>query len=166
MATTYEKIASYAATGSVADITFSSIPSTYTDLVLKFSTRNSIADLDILIKFNGSTSSFTAKRLYGSGSGSGGTDSLARTAGLIEDSSYTASTFASNEIYIPNYASSTQYKSYSVDSVTENNATLSYVLFGAGLWSSNSAINSVTIAPAASNIVQFSTATLYGIKNS
>jgi hypothetical protein len=70
MANTFELISSYTATGSVANITFSSIPSTYTDLVLDCSLRSDRAgDSDgTKLTFNGSTSGYTFKILYGSGS--------------------------------------------------------------------------------------------------
>jgi hypothetical protein len=80
-------------------------------------------------------------------------------------SSFTASTFANNEVTIPNYTSS-NFKSYSVDSVTENNATQAYAIFVAGLWSNTAAITSITLGLSSANFVQYSTAYLYGIKNS
>jgi hypothetical protein len=52
----------------------------------------------------------------------------------------TANTFGNTEFYIPNYTSS-NYKSFSVDGVTENNATAAFALY-AGLWSNTAAITS------------------------
>jgi hypothetical protein len=165
MATTYVKIASVSVgVLGTATIDFTSIPSTYTDLVIKMSVRSNSADLDTFISFNGSSTSFTAKRLFGSGSAAA-SDSTSRSAGLLDMSTYTASTFANNEIYIPNYAGSAN-KSFSVDSVTENNATAAYSLLNAGLWSNTAAITSITVAPALGSFVQYSTATLYGISKS
>lgn len=150
--------------GGSATIEFTSIPSTYTDLKIVMSLRSNSADLDTLISFNGSSTSFTAKRLYGSGSAAA-SDSTSRSAGLLDMSTYTASTFANNEIYIPNYTGSTN-KSFSVDSVTENNATAAYSLLNAGLWSNTAAITSITVAPSLGSFVQYSTASLYGISKS
>ena len=165
MADTFYKIASVTVgAGGASSIDFTSIPSTYTDLVIKLSTRWAVADLDTSISFNGSTTSFTARRLYGSGSAVA-SDTRARTAGLADSSGYTASTFANSEIYIPNYAGSNN-KSYSVDSVTENNGTVSYALLAAGLWSNTAAITSITLSESTNTFAQYSTATLYGIKNS
>jgi hypothetical protein len=76
--------------------------------------------------------------------------------------SYTANTFASNDIYIPNYTSS-NYKSAISDTVTENNATLSFADLYAGLWRSTSAITSITIGPNGTGFAQYSTFSLYGI---
>jgi len=165
MPNTFELIASYTATGSVSQIDFSSIPSTYTDLCLKISGRTSAgfnAD-NLLIKFNNSSSGFSGKALRGSGSAV--VSYSPALVGFLPGSSSTGSTFSNNEIYIPNYAGST-YKSFSCDSVTENNGTEAYALLIAQLWSNTAAINQITIYPDSSgNFVTNSTAYLYGVKN-
>jgi hypothetical protein len=74
----------------------------------------------------------------------------------------TANTFASTEIYIPNYTSTTS-KSVSIDGVTENNATTSYQTFTAGLSTLSTAITSVSFGLGAGNFVQYSTFSLYGL---
>jgi hypothetical protein len=152
--------------GGAASIDFSSIPSTYTDLVVKIcgrGTRAAVFDY-YQIKFNTSTSSFTGKYLYGAGSGSPASGSETNYGGTIPAANATASTFGNTEIYIPNYAGSTN-KSYSVDSVSENNATAAEAVFYAGLWSNSAAINQITIIAANGNLAQYSTAYLYGVSN-
>ena len=54
----------------------------------------------------------------------------------------------------------------SADGVMENNATEAYQNLVAGLWSNTSAITSLTLAKSTGNFVQYSSASLYGIKNS
>lgn len=166
MANTFELISSVTVgAGGAASIDFTSIPSTYTDLVLELSTRDSVAAIASAcsIAFNGSTSSFTGLYLQGSGAGVA-TGSLARFIGNNDSASATASTFANISVYIPNYAGATN-KSFSVDAVTENNATTSYTNLNAGLWSNTAAINQITLTPASGTFVQYSTAYLYGVKN-
>jgi hypothetical protein len=167
MANTFELIASSTVgSGGVSAITFSSIPSTYTDLCLKVSARADASTVAMIATFNGSTSGYSNKRLYGTGS-SVASDSYL-TTGIIcvlcNDSTYTANTFANGEMYIPNYAGST-YKSASLDGVSENNATTAYAMLTAGLWSNTAAITSITLTPTSGNVVQYSTAYLYGVKN-
>ena len=152
---------------SVSNIIFSSIPGTYTDLVLKMSLRSNTTDgndpYDLVFTLN-STSTITSKVLRGDGSGVASnsiTDRILR--GGPVPSSYTASTFSNGEIYIPNYAGSAN-KSWSSDSVLENNATGTGMSLVAGLTSITAAITSITIAPLAGGFVQYSTAYLYGIK--
>ena len=167
MANTYTLIASSTVgAGGASSIDFTSIPSTYTDIALYVSTRSNSNSTGMDITFNGSTTSFSNKRLYGSGttasSDSASTTSVSNT--MVGDSTYTASTFGNGWIYIPNYTSSNN-KSVSVDGVTENNATLALSMLTAGLWSNTAAINRVTLTPTAGSFVQYSTAYLYGVKN-
>jgi hypothetical protein len=169
MANTFELINSYTATGSVANISFTSIPATFTDLVLKMSLRSSVTDssdpYDLIFTLN-ATSTIASKVLRGNGSAAASnsiTDRILR-AGAVP-SNWTASTFSNGEIYIPNYAGS-QNKSWSSDAVTENNATAADMSIVAGLTSIGVAVTSITIAPLAGNFVQYSTAYLYGVKSS
>ena len=75
----------------------------------------------------------------------------------------TANTFASSDLYIPNYAGST-YKSFSIETVQEANQAEVYMNMIAGLWSNTAAIDSITLTPYSYSIAQYSTAYLYGIK--
>jgi hypothetical protein len=149
--------------GGSTSIDFTSIPSTYTDLVVKFSTRYDSNLNTFDLKLNGVTTSQTARRILGSGSAA---SSSTYTEVQTTPSAATASTFGNGEIYIPNYAGSTN-KSISIDAVSENNATLAYTVLEAWLWSSTAAITSISLsARSTANFVQYSTASLYGIKNS
>jgi hypothetical protein len=169
MATTYEAIATVTVgAGGASSISFSSIPSTFTDLAVKISARtnwsNGVNADGINIRPNGSTSSRTAIRLYGSGSAAGSDTNINPIA--ASNASSTASTFGNAEIYIPNYAGSAN-KSMSIDGVSETNATTTYAGFAAFLWSNTSAITSLELYPENGTLLsQYSTATLYGIKNS
>jgi hypothetical protein len=151
--------------GGQAAIDFTSIPTTYTDLVLKLSLRQSTGSVGYAtVKFNNSSTGFTYRSLEGDGSTAKSFNGSVGAIGVIEPSNYTASTFASFDIYIPNYAGSTN-KSYSADSATENNSTLAYSDLIAGLWSNTAAINQITIQDLSGNLVQYSTAYLYGVSN-
>lgn len=173
MANTYTLIASTTVgAGGASSIDFTSIPSTYTDLVVKHSTRyTSNGDGSVYLQFNGDTgSNYNDRMLYGDpfASSAGSVSNTNRTfsyAGSVNFSTMTANTFSSNEIYIPNYTSSNS-KSYSVDGVSETNGAQAYEVMVAGRWSGTSTITSIKIFPASGTFVQYSTATLYGIKNS
>ena len=167
MPDTFVKIASVTVgSGGASSIDFTSIPSTYTDLCLKISTRqNNINVAYASLRFNGSTSSYTYRSLEGSGSAAASYNGTSGAYGITNNSSLTANTFNSIDLYIPNYAGSNN-KSWSSDSVTETNATTAYADLIAGLWSNTAAINQVTLYPSSGDFVQYSTATLYGIKNS
>ena len=172
MATTYEKIATVTVgSGGAATIDFTSIPSTYTDLVLKFSLRTintSSNYLSAFVTFNGSSTGYSQRMAYGTGSSAlsaSGSGSYIDWSAYGSTTAATASTFGNGEIYIPNYAGSAN-KSTSADSVSENNATNSIVALTAGLWSNTAAINQITLTGNSGNLAQYSSATLYGIKNS
>jgi hypothetical protein len=173
MANTYELIASNTVgSGGVSSVTFSSIPSTYTDLKIVASTRSAKADTTdyLYFTFSGSSSYAATKILYGSGSGTGSfnwSTVSGITAGIINAAINSGSTFTSSDIYIPNYLVS-QYKAVSSDTTQEGNTGSGiYATMTAGLSNSNTAISSITLATeSGSNFVQYSSFYLYGIKNS
>ena len=169
MPDTFIKIASVSVgSGGASSIDFTSIPSTYTDLCIKLSGRSAnTSNFDNpRLTINGSTSTFSRRELYAE-NGSVGSEAVSdRLIGVVPAANATSSTFGSLDFYLPNYAGSAN-KSYSVDSVTENNSTTQAMWMLAGLWSTTSALTDITISlNTAGNFVQYSTATLYGIKNS
>jgi hypothetical protein len=115
----------------------------------------------MLLSFNGSTASFSNRYLLGTGSAVvSGTDDQ-RRAGTVNVSGATASTFANTALYIPNYAGSAN-KTWSSDSVYENNASEAYQTIIAGSWTSTAAITSVTLTiSGGANFDIGSTASLY-----
>ena len=170
MASTYELIASYeVGAGGASSIDFTSIPSTYTDLVLKVSLRAETSGIDAAkVTFNGSSSGYSYRSIWASGSGTpasynGSSDGYFQLQ-YSGGTSSTASTFTNGEMYIPNYAGSTN-KSASLDQVQENNATTAYIVPMALLWSNTAAITSIKIQQTTGNLAQYSTAYLYGVKN-
>lgn len=167
MATTFVKIASVTVGASgQTSIDFTSIPSTYTDLVVKASLRSSNTDDNIEIRFNNSATSYSSRSLLGNGStATSATRSDYYFIGTIALSSRTASVFSNLEMYVPNYTSSNN-KSFSIDAVEENNATTALSTLIAGLWSNTSAITSISLIKTSGTFVQYSSATLYGIKSS
>lgn len=165
---TYIQIGSTVTVGvlGAASIAFTSIPATYTDLVIKLSSRSTFvgADSRLKLQINSLTSGYTNRVVYGNGSSALSTNSTDYITFFYSGgTTTTASTFANNEIYIPNYAGSTA-KSVSIDSVFENNATAAGNFLNAGLSSDTAAITSLTITDNGGNFVQHSTASLYGIK--
>jgi len=164
MANTFELISAVTVgSGGASSIDFTSIASTFTDLCLKVSIRNVNDTPSVYLRFNGTTTNHSDRWLYGSGSFADSATN-ANIEMLLNRSSSTSSTFANAEIYIPNYAGSTN-KSVSIDAVSENNGTLAYAQLDAGLWSNTAAITSIKLQAASGNIAEFSTAYLYGVKN-
>ena len=171
MPDTFVKIATVTVgSGGAATIDFSSIPSTYTDLCLFTSLRSTsggTADAYYsYASFNGVSTNRTFRKLQGDGSGVSSNNGTNPVIGVNGGTGGTASTFTNGATYIPNYTSS-NYKSYSSDTVSERNSTTANSLdLTAGLWSSTSAINQITVTTDTGNLAEYSTATLYGISKS
>lgn len=171
MANTYTLIASNTLSSNSNSVTFSSIPATYSDLVLRITTRDSAATSfnDVQIRFNSDTATnYSYTFMMGSGSAASsnrGTSQVYGAAYTTADSA-TANTFASTEIYIPNYTASAN-KPLSVISATETNATAAYILNYAELWRNTAAITSIElkIMGGGSDFKSGSSFFLYGIKN-
>ena len=170
----YELIQHQRLETAASEIAFSNIPQNYTDLYIVVSARSSgTANNYTGLKINGVNTNQSSRFLYGTGSGVGSV-SLTGTSdyniiAYMTLSSDTSNTFASSTFYIPNYAGSTT-KSVSIDAVTENNATGASQMLMAGSWNSTAAITSLSVVSVAGsslqpsgNLVQGSSATLYGI---
>lgn len=169
MANTYVAIAKInVGSGGASSIEFTSIPQTYTDLLLKTSIRGNRSASEnqaIELSFNGVTTNLSDRwiRLVDNALASGSENDKIQYG--APGASNTASTFSNDEIYIPNYTSS-NYKSVSIDNVSENNGTNVFSYLTAGLWSSTSAITSIkiTAANAGTSLLEYSNFYLYGIK--
>lgn len=159
MAVTYTPIATTTLATAASSYTFSSIPSTYTDLILVMTNINSGID-DIQLNFNGDVST-NYSRTYLEGNGS--------AAGTSRISNYTKAqvgyfpTSANGGIstsQIMNYSNATTYKTLL------NRFNTNGVLSGlsVGMWRSLSAINSIALSPQSSSFGVGCTFSLYGIK--
>jgi hypothetical protein len=154
---------------SAASVTFANIPQTgYTDLKIVLSARSTAnGGQNVNLTFNSTTSGYSDKILSGNGSAASSFSSGNTARGgscVIPGADFTANTFGNGEIYIPNYTGS-NYKSFSSDSVTENNTTLSYAQMEATLWSNSAAINTILIDLSGGSFASGSTFSLYGIAN-
>lgn len=169
MANTYKALSTVTVgAGGAATISFTNIPQTYTDLVLKVSPRNTgsgAGDSTFLVELNGSSSGYTGQSLYSNGSAASSFyETTSEGYGNVV-STWTANTFGNNEIYIPNYTGSNS-KVYSIDGTGENNATRSDMSLGILQYNSTSPVTSITVKSyAAFTFAQYSTATLYGVFN-
>lgn len=151
-----------------ASIDFAAIPQTYTDLVILVSSRTnygSVADY-IRVQVNSSGSSYTTSEIYSyqySVYGSGNT-SISTNVALkgATGANATSSTFGIGTVYIPNYTSSNP-KIITIEAFGIHNDTTTGGSLVGGQWTGTSAISAVSISGLGSQ-VQYSTASLYGIK--
>jgi len=166
---TYVAIAKQVMTGTQATITFSAIPSTYTDLVVLGSVRTDRAStVDYLkIRFNGATvdTNLTGRFIYGDGATATSSTAAYAQVARVDAASNTSNTFSNVEIYIPNYVGST-YKPISSSGVAEDNSTTGYDQASASLFSDTTAISSISLVNLFGSFVNGTRFDLYGIKNS
>lgn len=144
---------------AASSIEFTSIPQDGVDLLLVFSGRD--ISLTGYVEFNNDSTTYAERFLTGSGSAASSGSGTFGIALFSTPTSATANTFSNGSLYVTNYASSTA-KSYSVDTVSENNATEAYQRIVAGSWTdSTSGITSIKLT---SNVFQEHTsASLYKI---
>jgi hypothetical protein len=163
MTATYDKIATYTVPSSTASYTFSSIPATYTDLVLVGSCKNTVgATYGLLLQYNGdTTTNYSTTLLWGTGSAA---VSFRYTTGYA--AAFTgwagSSEFVPFIINIQNYANTTTYKT----TLSRSSDAGDRVATSVSLWRKTpEAINSIKVAfePSA-NLATGTTLTLYGIK--
>jgi hypothetical protein len=161
MTSTYEKIATNTLTSNQANVTFSTISGSYTDLVIAWNAGNSNGTTeDLLFQYNNDTgSNYSVTQLYGNGS----TATSARYTGtsFISGNYPLASTIISmGLINIQNYSNTTTYKT----SLTRTGSGSSFVFSCVGTWRNTAAITAIKIFSSTGNLLSGSTFTLYGIK--
>lgn len=171
MANTYVALAKTVLTTTQATITFSGIAATFTDLILLFSARTNeavVADSSLFIYPNNNTGTLSYTRLRGIGSAASSdynyADSYWRNA--VNGAGGTADTFASGEVYIPNYAGSTSKVASWTLVREQNSATSNQIIAGAGLNTATNAITSLELTSSGNSFVSGSRFDLYGIKSS
>jgi hypothetical protein len=166
MAATYTPIASITVGTASATVTFSSIPQTYTDLVVVASVGNTVTSTNMLLRFNSDTASnYSQTTLAGNGStaASNRYSSAANISPIErEEMSDIANTYSVSIININNYSNTTTYKSTLSRSSTPNSSSPGTDV-QAGLWRSTAAITSITLPVNDGSFTVGSTFNLYGI---
>lgn len=156
---TYSTIATAQGTGSSGTVTFSSIPSTYTDLVLVSNLEPS-ASANLIYQYNGNSSSiYSDTTMYGDGTSKG---SYRRSSQTLHYISYFPSSGQRLTVisHFQSYSNTNIFKSI-LTRASNASFELNEVV---GLWSSTSAINSISIfLNNSANFTSSSTFTLYGI---
>jgi hypothetical protein len=158
---TYTPIATYTAPSAQTNVTFSSIASTYTDLVLVIAGTLVGTGTNFIANVNGdSGSNYSYTYMAGNGSV---TESGRASSQSRFDIGYQPTYGTQGNILLNfyNYSNTTTYKTITSRSNQASSGTYAYV----GLWRSTSAINQIVIGTtgSAGNIATGSTFTLYGI---
>ena len=151
---TYTAIATQTLGSAVSSVTFSSIPSTYTDLVMVVAgTVNSATAMDVT--FNSDTGSNYSRTLL-TGDGSSASSSRVSNATNL-GLGFLSTSQSVSIIQLMNYANTTTFKTILARGNAADNRTVATV----GLWRSTSAITSINFAGA--TYQTGTTFSLYGI---
>jgi hypothetical protein len=156
---------------SAANVDITGISATYAHLMVSLYGRGDTAatTTSVAIRFNGdAAANYDYQYLLGSAAAPAAAESFANTspvAALIPANTAGANLFGSAEIFIPNYAGSTnnkQYVSINAAKSATTTGTMFVIIYGGG-WRSNAAINQVTLFPVAGNFVAGTRVTIHAL---
>jgi len=159
---TYEPIATASPSGT-SDITFSSIPSTYTDLRLVCFMQAVSGTLQPALTINGDTgTNYSNTRLVGDGASATSARQTSQTEMTLSNSATATTVPAIFTADFFSYAGSTNKTVLGVASADKNGS--GHVERKVFLWRNTAAITSIKINVYGVNVASGSTITLYGIK--
>lgn len=162
MPLTYTPIKDYILTSATAEIDFTSISGSYTDLVLIINGAITTGNPAILFRLNGNTgSNYSYTRITGNGTAAASSREINQTFGHLAPAFGFTTNFESNIIAnFMNYSNSTTNKTI----ITRNNTPSAGTEALVALWRQTSAITSIKIYnSSATNFIIGSTFSLYGI---
>lgn len=153
-----------------ASVTFSSIPSTYTHLQIRFIARTNRAAVGDYIECNlnsDTSSSYSWHSLGGDGASPfavAGANGTFLNVERIAGNNATAGVFGAGIIDILDYQNTNKYKTSRSLSAFDNNGS-GELQFMSGNWRSTSAVSTITLTPGiGTSFNQYSSFTLFGIK--
>ena len=164
MPKTYEPIATTTLGSATAEIVFSSITGTYTDLILIVTAQAASAE-DLCLRFNSdSGTNYSRTTLSGTGSSAVSNRVSDTTSAFIDRYAIpptSGSSFSTYIVHIMNYSNTTTNKTILSRSSEAGGGVDAIV----NLWRNTAAINAIRVAMASAvNLLTGTTATLYGIK--
>lgn len=172
--TSYESIATVTLSTTATDVTFSSIPSTFQHLQIRYLARNNtaaVASRVLYMQFNGNTSagSYNAHELFGTGTGVTASNSFtgagACYVGRISAAAVASNIFGVGIIDIHDYASTTKNKTVrTINGLNDNGANTEYIQLISSLFINTGAVSSIRLFPSSDSFIAGSTFALYGIK--
>ena len=157
--------------GGASSVVFSSIPSTFKHLQIRYiarGTASTSSNLDLEMYFNTDTTqsaNYRQHRLIGTGAAvSSDTYSGYITPGRIATTGALTNNFAVSVCDILDYTNTNKNKVIRALSGLDNNDTTGLIFFDSGVWLNTAAISTITLTQSTYNISQYSQFALYGIK--
>jgi hypothetical protein len=168
--TSFESIATTTIGSDTSNVTFSSIPSTFTHLQLRIIGRSDRSNnFDTMrLQLNADTGgNYAWHTLYGDGSSAGSSASINQvymSFDRLNGNLAGSGTFGALIIDILDYTNTNKYKTARNLGGADNNGT-GEIYFQSGLWQSTSAVTQIKVFPGVgTNFKQYSHFALYGIK--
>ena len=166
----YESIATTTVgSGGVADIEFTSIPSTYQHLQVRYLARGTFSgnEISLRMRLNSDTGNNYARHLL---EGEGATASAFATSsgnlmalGSVPADTGTASAFGAGVIDLLDYKDTNKYTTSRTLNGQDRNGS-GTINLASSLWMNTAAVTSITIFADSNNLAQYSSFALYGIK--
>jgi hypothetical protein len=157
--------------GGTGTVTFSSIPSTYKHLQVRFTCRgnDTAADRALYMQLNSDTgTNYAWHRIRGDGStatAGAGTSLNYIFVGSLVDGGTASNIFGAGVVDLLDYTNTNKYKTARITSGFDKNGATGYINYNSGLWQNTAAVNSISLFYQGSvNTVQYSSFALYGIK--
>jgi hypothetical protein len=169
-ASSYESIATVTVgSGGSASVSFTSIPADYTHLQVRGILRSTraLSQAGVLFRLNSDTgSNYSFHALLGNGSGAFANGSANQTyinMGELPAGSASSGIFGAFVIDILDYKDTNKYKTVRLLTGQDRNGA-GEISFLSGNWRNTNAITSITIKEDISNMAEYSSFALYGIK--
>lgn len=164
--TSYESIATVTVgSGGSANVTFTSIPSSFTHLQIRWAVHDTGAAVgaNVIATVNGSSTGYAFHQLTGNGSSAGAYGAASQTNMYLGVYVNNTTVLQPGILDILDYANTNKYKTFRCLSGGDNNGS-GYVYLTSGLWQNTNAISSVTLTTDNGNWAQYTSIALYGIK--
>lgn len=157
---TYSTIATTTLSTNDTVITFTNIPSTYTDLVLVVKGLLTTAGDDSLNIRVGNNSLDTGNNYYGANLSA---NTTTVTNNWAQGSSFNIGVFAGSGTQSSTIVHFFSYAGSTLKPLFSRGGTTGFIRYGGGLWNSTSAINQIQVADYGLTMAAGTTASLYGI---
>jgi hypothetical protein len=154
--------------GGAGSVSFSSIPSTYTHLQIRYIARsNEGSNNNITYNFNSDTgANYSDHTIFADGSSVSAFANANSSSPIflaLSNSARLTGTYSAGVFDLLDYANTNKYKTVRTLSGREDNSA-GAVLFSSGSWRSTSAVTSINFAPSVGSFVQYTSFALYGIR--
>ena len=159
----YESIATYTLSSAQNTITFSSIPQTYTHLQIRGIFNTSAGDL-LIARVNNATTNYSYHSVYGNGTSAAAGGGGGASGMYVGDPSVATSNFAGVVLDVLDYTNANKNKTFRALAGYDANGSGTIRLWSGMYYGATTAIDRIDLVTSSSNMLQYSSFALYGVK--